>query len=102
MLRWTGYVYHFHVCDLSGNHVDGRIELRNRDPLMPPLYDPRFGASDEDNRELVDCIKVAISHSLSFASLTRGRWCGKSWRNLTRNLSGRRPIAARTPTLMSS
>lgn len=54
---WKGLHYHSHNCELSQNHAYGRLELRNKDPFTPPFIDPRYGSSDEDNFEIVDCIK---------------------------------------------
>eukprot|EP00026_Physarum_polycephalum_P003850 Phypoly_transcript_03866.p1 GENE.Phypoly_transcript_03866~~Phypoly_transcript_03866.p1 ORF type:complete len:727 (+),score=102.27 Phypoly_transcript_03866:97-2277(+) len=55
---WAGLSMHVHGCELSENHAFGRIELRNKDPLAPPFVDPRWGSSDEDMAELVDCVKT--------------------------------------------
>jgi len=58
LFRWKGLYMHQHNCELSQNHAYGRLELRNRDPLQPPFLDPRYGSSDEDNAEIVNCIQT--------------------------------------------
>jgi len=58
LYRWTGLQYHSHNCELSQNHAYGKLELRNKDPLQSPFYDPRYGSSDEDNEEMVNCIQT--------------------------------------------
>eukprot|EP01111_Echinosteliopsis_oligospora_P004375 TRINITY_DN1701_c0_g1_i1.p1 TRINITY_DN1701_c0_g1~~TRINITY_DN1701_c0_g1_i1.p1 ORF type:complete len:757 (-),score=226.92 TRINITY_DN1701_c0_g1_i1:37-2307(-) len=58
LYKWTGLMYHSHNCELSQNHAYGKLELRNRDPLQPPFYDPRYGSSDEDNAEMASCIEA--------------------------------------------
>jgi len=58
LLLYRGTYIHMHDCELSGNHAYGKIELKNRDPFSPPFVDPRYGSSDEDNYELVNCIKT--------------------------------------------
>lgn len=57
MFSWRGLHVHTHICELSGNHATGKIELRSNDPMATPFLDMRYGASDEDNAELVDCAK---------------------------------------------
>jgi len=57
-LLFRGLHMHVHGCELSENHAFGRIELRNKDPFVPPFVDPRWGSSDEDNAEMVHCIKT--------------------------------------------
>jgi len=56
LVFWEGTYIHLHDCALSGNHAYGKIELKNRDPFVPPFVDPRYGSSDEDNYEIVNCI----------------------------------------------
>lgn len=56
LYAWKGLHLHVHNCELSQNHAYGRLELRNKDPFQPPFLDPRYGSSDEDNAELVDCL----------------------------------------------
>jgi choline dehydrogenase-like flavoprotein len=58
MFSWRGLHVHTHICELSGNHAIGKIELRSNDPMATPFLDMRYGASDEDNAELVDCAKT--------------------------------------------
>jgi len=58
MFSWKGLYIHTHICELSGNHAIGKVELRNNDPMSTPFLDLRYGASDEDNAELVDCAKT--------------------------------------------
>jgi len=58
LYKWTGLKYHSHNCELSQNHAYGRLELRNTDPFQSPFLDPRYGASDEDNAEMVACIET--------------------------------------------
>lgn len=55
LFTWKGFKIHGHNCELSGNHAYGRLELRSRDPFQPPFVDPRYGSSDEDNAEIVNC-----------------------------------------------
>jgi choline dehydrogenase len=57
LFGFKGPFTHSHICELSGNHAYGRIELRNKDPLAQPLVDPRWGSSMEDNHELISCVK---------------------------------------------
>lgn len=55
LFTWKGFKIHGHNCELSQNHAYGRLELRSQDPFQPPFVDPRYGSSDEDNAEIVDC-----------------------------------------------
>jgi len=58
LYSWKGLKLHVHNCELSQNHAYGRMELRNADPFQSPFLDPRYGSSDEDNAEMVNCLET--------------------------------------------
>jgi choline dehydrogenase-like flavoprotein len=84
LFRWKGLTLHAHNCELSQNHAYGRLELRSKDPFQPPLLDPRYGSSEEDNLEMVDCLETVREIMNNTDPLYAGEELGASAKAKTR------------------